>query len=275
MFRSYLSTTIKNRVRLTSTTFRLRPTTTLLKKYSNKQTTMRYLNQKESAELDALMMNDENSLISEQLMEIAGQGCAKVIFHQYPLHSFKRIAIVIGPGHNGGDGFVCGRILHQYGYHVECFVIRRSTNPLLVALEKGCVSHDLPIHHLYDDSSSFDFKSNFDVVVDAVFGFSFDASRVIRDPYRSILESFANLQLPIVSLDVPSGYNVDIDLQQSSASTFFVPDTLISLSSPKICSKSFKGNHYLAGRFVPSKIAKRFGLDKLPPYKGCSDFIQF
>lgn len=38
---------------------------------------------------------------------------------EFPLSKFKRVVIVSGPGNNGGDGLVCARHLHLFGYNVD------------------------------------------------------------------------------------------------------------------------------------------------------------
>ena len=46
------------------------------------------------------------------------------------------------------------------------------------------------------------------------------------------------------------------------------PESLISLTAPKLCAKLFKGKqHFLGGRFVPPDLAKKYHLN-LPPYPG-------
>lgn len=57
------------------------------------------------------------------LMERAGQGVVAATFRQFPeLEKCKTHAVVLcGPGHNGGDGFVIARALHEQGWSVEVF----------------------------------------------------------------------------------------------------------------------------------------------------------
>ena len=49
-----------------------------------------------------------------ELMENAGRAVADIVTRQHP--SGTRIAIVAGPGNNGGDGLVAARVLQERGY---------------------------------------------------------------------------------------------------------------------------------------------------------------
>lgn len=45
------------------------------------------------------------------------------------------------------------------------------------------------------------------MVIDAIFGFSFKGA--IREPYLTIIKDLKASGLPVCSVDVPSGWNVD------------------------------------------------------------------
>lgn len=51
------------------------------------------------------------------------------------------------------------------------------------------------------------------------------------------------------------------------------PDVLISLTAPKKCAVSFSGKHFLAGRFLPYDIQKKYELN-LPDYPGTDCLIE-
>ena len=51
----------------------------------------------------------------------------------------------------------------------------------------------------------------------------------------------------------------------------FIPKGLISLTLPKLCSKDFKGEHFLGGRFVPKKLFEKFNLNCDNLYKKSPD----
>ncbi len=51
------------------------------------------------------------------LMEQAGAAVADAVAARHPLGA--RVAVVAGPGNNGGDGFVAARLLAARGYRVR------------------------------------------------------------------------------------------------------------------------------------------------------------
>ena len=85
----------------------------------------------------------------------------------------------------------------------------------------------------------------FDLVVDALFGYSFKPP--IRKPYDQVIEILGLIKKPVISVDIPSGW----DVEKGNTLGLFEPDYLISLTLPKLGVKEFKGVHYLGGRFVP------------------------
>jgi len=51
------------------------------------------------------------------------------------------------------------------------------------------------------------------------------------------------------------------------------PEVLISLTAPKKCAMNFSGKHFLAGRFLPYDIQKKYELN-LPDYPGTDCLIE-
>ena len=96
-----------------------------------------------------------------------------------------------------------------------------------------------------DVDSLYDALGRSDVVLDAIFGFSFKPP--VRSPFDAALSLITESKLPIVSVDIPSGWDVE---KGNDAGVGLNPDVLISLTAPKEGSRKFKGRHLLGGRFV-------------------------
>ncbi|NXG70952.1 NNRE epimerase, partial [Baryphthengus martii] len=223
----------------------------------------------------------------DQLMELAGLSCATAIAKAYPPSSFTTsqpaVLVVCGPGNNGGDGLVCARHLKLFGYEPTVYYPKRPNKPLFEGLTTQCQKMDIPFLPEFPaevrsspgwgprsrargrfSAAAFPVQAAlidelYGLVVDAIFGFSFKGA--VREPFGSILGTLERVTVPIASIDVPSGWDVEkgkVDGLQ--------PDMLISLTAPKKAAMHFAGRyHFLGGRFVPAALEKKYALN-LPPY---------
>merc|ERR1712048_729291 len=123
-------------------------------------------------------------------------------------------------------------------------------------------------------------EAEFDVIIDAIFGFSFRGWRGGgKDaPFDEIVNYLSvestkksSVSAPIVSVDIPSGWDVETGPPEGMS---FQPNMLISLTAPKRCALAFKGaHHFLGGRFVPPSITVKNGL-QLPKYPGSEQCVR-
>ncbi|RXM95314.1 Multiple epidermal growth factor-like domains protein 10 [Acipenser ruthenus] len=85
----------------------------------------------------------------------------------------------------------------------------------------------------------------------------------VREPFGTILSTLKRATVPIASIDIPSGWDVE-----AGSPDGLQPDMLISLTAPKKAALLFRGRyHYLGGRFVPAALERKYQLN-LPPYPG-------
>ena len=132
------------------------------------------------------------------LMERAGLAVADETARR--VRSRGRIAVLCGPGGNGGDGFVAARLLAQRGYRVVLGLLGdRATlrgDPALAASRyPGDVA---PASEIDLDAA--------DAVIDGLFGAGL--ARDIDGQAKALVErlnAFAATGKPIVAVDVPSG----------------------------------------------------------------------
>jgi len=206
-------------------------------------------------------------------MELAGLSVAEAVYDVVGSGESNkkkpRILLVCGPGNNGGDGLVAARHLVLFGYDCAVVYPKRSSKRHFVNLVQQCEDFGIDF---YDTMPSD--VSGYDAIVDAIFGFSFHGEP--REPFASILEEIQRAQrerhdnLSVISVDVPSGWNVD---EGDVAGTGFVPDVLISLTAPKLCAKSFAGRHYVGGRFLSRRLGDKYGV-RMPNYPGVAQVVE-
>ena len=147
----------------------------------------------------------------DSLMELAGLSVAEATLKSFPPGAHERVLVVVGPGNNGGDGLVAARHLRHFGYkEVALFYPKQSDKPLFQHLlrqnqDLGNAVESLENPGAIVPSTQADFDAAFDLVIDAVFGFSFRGTP--REPFVQILELMSKTSLPVISVDVPSGYD--------------------------------------------------------------------
>lgn len=181
----------------------------------------------------------------EQLMELAGVSCAQAIFKAYPPTTHRRVLVVAGPGNNGGDGLVAARHLLHWRYAPRVFYPKPGKAAIFTGLVKQLNTLGIPFVENLEDA-----VKDVDLVVDAVFGFSFAGD--LRAPFDRVLQTLNALpsNLPIASIDIPSGWHVEKGNVHPTG--LKDPELLISLSAPKLGVREWKGKyHYLGGRFIP------------------------
>jgi len=206
----------------------------------------------------------------EQLMELAGLSCACALADVYGPDSHPRVLVICGPGNNGGDGLVAARHLHHFGYAVSVAYPKPTPKPLYEGLVTQARALGLPFLPA-EDLLSAPLASRFDVVMDAMFGFSFHGAP--RPPFDGILAALLPTAQPpaLVSVDIPSGWQVE---EGDVGGGGLRPDVLVSLTAPKMCARGFTGSHhYLGGRFVPPEIREQYNL-RLPAYPGTAQCVR-
>lgn len=217
----------------------------------------------------------------DQLMELAGQACAVALARVYDREKYPRVLVCCGPGNQGGDGLVAARHLGFFGYKTSVFLPKPGSKEIYQRLKTQCDNMKIPTTSDLDSLKTA--LSSSDVILDAIFGFSFKPP--VRAPFDDVLPLLTQCKLPIVSVDIPSGWDVEngrpSDLLSGSSTNgpevkrvnALDPDVLISLTAPKEGVREYRGRHFLGGRFVPKSLDEKFGLN-LPEYPGTDLIVE-
>lgn len=154
---------------------------------------LQLLTSEEMGQADRLAI--EGGVPGRVLMENAGRAVADEVSARFP--DARSVAVLCGPGNNGGDGFVAARHLLDKGYAVRLgFNGDPSRLPrdaaAMAKLWTGAVE---PLHR--------DLLAKSDVVVDALFGAGL--ARPIEGRLAGLIEAVNESGLPVIAVDVPSG----------------------------------------------------------------------
>lgn len=167
-----------------------------------------------------------------QLMENAGQACAKIIKKQFNIsrENKKDVLVICGKGKNGGDGMVIARKLWEYGADVT--VMLACGEPKAQdTIEMFSLVEAAGIDIVHYDNNLTVLKALFDradIIVEAVFGTGFSGT---LDHSLSVLAQAANAsKAPIISIDVPAGADCD---KAFIGGTSFKAEITIAISAYK------------------------------------------
>lgn len=146
----------------------------------------------EMGRADALAV--EHGVPSIDLMEAAGASVASEIHNRWPAQS---VAVLCGPGNNGGDGFVIARYLKAAGWQVRLALFGDIAN-LKGDAAINAKRWDGEVEPLSDR-----ILEGSPLIVDALFGAGL--TRAVDGPALEVIEVINVEKLTCVAVDVPSG----------------------------------------------------------------------
>ena len=175
------------------------------------------------------------------------------------------------------------RHLSLMKFKPKIYYPKRTDKPIYNGLVTQCTLMGISFMETCPDTME---ATKYRLIVDGIFGFSFIPP--VRETFKDIINLMTTTKVPIVSVDVPSGWNVGTGPEGENS---IKPYMLISLTgwwkcwlfeffkinitfiAPKQCSKNYNGIHYLGGRFVPEKLARKYELN-LPEYPGIETCVK-
>lgn len=148
---------------------------------------------------------EEESITSLDLMERAGASFVESLYKKVSLETFSEITVFCGPGNNGGDGLVIGRLLssHNRVHIVLCNGNSSTTHDFDSNLERirSVSSGNLKISNF--DPENLPEIDEESMVIDALFGIGI--SRPVEGYYGTVVDFINSACVMVVSVDVPSG----------------------------------------------------------------------
>ncbi len=187
-----------------------------------------------SAEMRELEERAEAAGVStETLMENAGLAVAQEIWMQLGSLEDRRIAVLVGPGNNGGDGLVAARHLFEWGAQVRVYALRaRSDSQWTRTVEMG-----VPCGTVAEDDGFEALEallSGAEAVVDALLGTG--SSRPIEGDLAGIMERLGAIRSrtvkpKLVAVDLPTGLDADSGRLDPLA---VAADETVTFHAPKV-----------------------------------------
>jgi NAD(P)H-hydrate epimerase len=160
-----------------------------------------------AVDLDAVERLGVPSLV---LMENAGLRATRAIVDRFP-ENLSNVAIIGGPGQNGGDGWVVARQLFNRGFTPCPVLVGRDRNVRGDARTNLDALRNLGVEVPATNRQGFKVVNralkNATLVVDALFGTGLD--RPVRGEYAKAIRQMNRCGAPCVALDLPSGVDAN------------------------------------------------------------------
>ena len=199
-------------------------------------------------EMRAVEMNAEYIGVSRlQLMENAGRAVADAVRDRFGAKS--KVAIVCGPGGNGGDGFVAARHLAGAGYEVEVLLLGKPENissgdALTNWLALKNMTESVEIREIHDSADIPPLKAP--VIVDALIGTGVKGA--LSSPFKELVRAINDSEGFKVAVDVPTGVESDSGEVHGEA---VEADITLTFHKPKI---GFESADKLLGQLIVCPI---------------------
>ncbi len=166
-----------------------------------------------TAQARALEAQSQSQQPPHTLMSRAGEALARLSIAKYP--HVSRIAVLCGPGNNGGDGFVAACWLKARGCEARVYAATTSqhADDALWArelwLQQGQTIHPLDANTLAPS------LQDVELVIDALFGAGLN--RPLSAPWPEVISAINACALPVIAADIPSGLNSDTGVVMGAA----------------------------------------------------------
>jgi NAD(P)H-hydrate epimerase len=210
-------------------------------------------------EVDQLMVEGVGITLL-QMMENAGRGLAlqaRTMLQGDVLG--RRVAVLAGPGDNGGGGLAAARRLAVWGADVEV-VLANPSSPLADASAHQLATLEWMGVRILETGSA----DESDLLLDAIFGYSLSGAPTGRP--AELIEAANASPSPILALDLPSGLHPDSGqaLEPTIRATATLTLALPKTGLLKPGAEAWVGDLYLADISVPNRVYQRLGLEVGP-----------
>jgi len=206
-------------------------------------------------EVDRIMTEDLGiSLL--QMMENAGHNLAilaRKLFLVKELET-KKVIVAAGPGGNGGGAMVAARRLKNWGVDVKVILSEKSGKFNKDTVHQFSILQKMKIPVIKEIESA-------DLIIDGMIGYGINGDP--KPPVADLIEKINKSSAPVLSLDAPSG--LDLNTGKAGKPTIRAKATM-TLAIPKLGLFKLQaarhiGDLYLADISVPPNVFKSLKIE--------------
>ncbi len=196
-----------------------------------------------------------------QMMENAGRNLAEQVVAMLD-GTRGAVAVVAGPGGNGGGGLCAARHLHNRGLPVSVILDREAeevAGPARTQLHILEAAGVRPVEPASDAPAVLRASA---LVIDALIGYGLHG--VPRDRTAALIDLCNAHARRVLALDVPSGLDATTGATPGVAVR---ADRTLTLALPKTGLGRLRGDLYLADIGIPPEVYGRLGLAYAIPFR--------
>lgn len=142
----------------------------------------------------------EQGIPGYTLMQRAAAAALAVLRNRWP--EARHIAVVCGPGNNGGDGYVLARLASEAGMETD---VVEAADPARLSSDAARARADWMTAG--GAPTGTEVLPQADMIVDALLGTGVD--RPLTDDYAVLVDAINAAGRPVLSVDIPSGLDAD------------------------------------------------------------------
>lgn len=200
---------------------------------------MKILDTNQIRQLDAYTIQHE-PISSIDLMERASRAFVDWFTLHFPVT--KKVGVVCGTGNNGGDGLAIARMLHEWEYPVQVWIVRGGApeSEDFRANQKR-LSEKIEQREILSEQEDISFHGC-DILIDAIFGSGL--SRPAAGVYAKVIHLVNEAPAMRIAVDIPSGLMADAP----SSGAIVRADHTVTFQLPKL-SFLFPGTYNYTGEW--------------------------
>lgn len=172
-----------------------------------------------------------------ELMAKAGKVAFSALKRLFPLS--KKLLVYCGFGNNAGDGYVLAKLAHEAGYLV---VVNQYKSPDQLPAAARAAALAALAAGVCCQRPEDEIKHEIDLIIDALSGTGLSGN--VNETLATAIQQINNSQLPVFSMDIPSGLNADTGCMmgacvRATATITFIACKLgmMTMDGPDCCGK--------------------------------------
>lgn len=199
---------------------------------------------------------EQEPIASINLMERASEAVVKWLVDQDWWSEIRNVAVVCGPGNNGGDGFAVARLLKDIGIQVKVYAQNSlGSEDRAVNKERYCEQSEV---YSFQELGS----NAHDLCIDALFGTGL--TRPLEGEWVEVVDAINKVGGKVLSIDIPSGLPSDVltepvpVVQADFTCSFQVPKPIFF---DPVCHRAIGEWHILNIGLLPEYYHKQLNPD--------------